>query len=169
MHNHSSYALAKKTSNQVQVDWVRSNKSYARGKSPKELFFACFKLGGTVQLNLYLLLHDIFRVLVLFRRMTQKLWKLLCNFHFNCNLFNKNNLFYSPLLCIVRKERQFLLVSWSTGLGSCIVGCIFIRIFLKLWINIGKVKDLIKMLLTLLLTSMTLGKHRYVEMEKIVK
>lgn len=43
----------------IKVDWVRSNKNDARGKSqgPKGLFFACFQLGGTVQLNLYLLLH----------------------------------------------------------------------------------------------------------------
>lgn len=124
MHYYSSYALAKKASNQVQVDWVRSNKNYARGISqgPKGLFFACFKLGGTLQLNLCLLLHDVFRVLVLFRRMTQKLWKLLFNLHFNC--IASTGTFFLFSLAMHYKARRtisFSVVQYQSSRLCCVM------------------------------------------------
>lgn len=138
----------------------------AKVKAPKDCFLHALKVGGTVQLNLCLLLHDIFRLLVLYRRMTQQLWKILHNLHFNCMASTRTIYFFQP--CYVLKTISFSVFQYQSSHLYCRMH--LYEDFPQAVNKHSKVKNcLIEMLLTMLLTSMTLGEHRSMKMEKFVK
>lgn len=148
--------------------WVSSNTNHARDKSRglTEVFFACFKLPGTVHLNLYLLLQQHLQCFSSQENDT-KIVETTLQFALELDGISKSNLFYSALLCI-KKGRKSILSSVLPYQSSQLHWRMHFYQDFPQAVNKHrrKVKSyLAKMSLTLLLTA----RHKYLRMEKAVK